>query len=130
MHQSSRLVCIAVLGLVGACSRAEPPAASASALASQLDTRSAKGGAGRPERKLVRSAEIRLEVQTYSEARARVDAEPERSGGYVAGARVEHADGAVAYASLELRIPARELDGFMHEVAGLGTVLHEDLRST
>jgi hypothetical protein len=94
-------------------------------------TSSSAGGelAAAPERKLVRTAELHLEVASYANARAKMDAELARLGGYVAQARVEHADGAVAAARLELRVPAPELERFMSDSASLGRVLYEDVQS-
>lgn len=84
---------------------------------------------GARERKLVKSAVMRLEVDAYAAAREQLDAALGRAGGHVARARVEHADGSVAFASLELRVPAAALDGFSRELARLGTVLHEEIRT-
>lgn len=81
------------------------------------------------ERKLLVSAALQLEVESYAQARAAIDASLARLGGHVARARVEHADGAVASASLELRVPAAELDGLVRELARCGTVLHEEMRA-
>jgi hypothetical protein len=81
------------------------------------------------ERKLVRAANLSLEVESYAAARERIDAELARLGGYVAEARVEHADGAAVSAALELRIPANELPTFMRQAALLGTVQREQVRS-
>ena len=82
-----------------------------------------------PERKLVRSADIQLEVESHAEARARIDAALQRVGGYIADARVDHADGSVVYAQLQLRVPASALDGFLSELLELGTVQSEQLHS-
>ena len=117
------VLCFIVLGWVAACARSGPsvgggpPAASGSASASA------------PERKLVRSAELRLEVDSYAPARSLLDQELARVDGYVADARVQHADGAVAFAHLELRVPAGALDGLLARLMGLGVVLEEVVRS-
>src|SRR5687768_128769 len=125
-----------------ACGRGEPAAAQVALLGSSArvvsgtDTAAESAGAadgdrapaGR-ERKLARSAALRLEVEVYSAAREAVDAALARAGGHVARARVEHADGTVALASLELRVPAAMLDAFVREVARLGTVLHEEVHA-
>jgi len=121
---------LASLVLVAACSRKEPVARDSSALESHAAPAvSAAGGASR-ERQLVRTAELQLEVKDYAPARAQLDAELQRAGGYVAQASVEHADGTVTSASLELRIPAAELDAFLAALARLGTVLDEQLHSS
>jgi hypothetical protein len=123
-----------------ACGRDEPAAASvapeSSARAvSGADTAAESAAAdadrapGARERKLVRSAALRLEVEQYAAAREAVDAALARAGGHVARARVEHADGAVAFASLDLRVPAAVLDAFVREVARLGAVLHEEMHA-
>jgi hypothetical protein len=129
---------------LAACGRSEPSRASAAR--PESSTRAAPGdgtAAGSPgapdldraskpgarERKLVRSAALQLEVEEYPTARGAVDAALARAGGHVARARVEHADGMVALASLELRVPAAALDEFVREAAGFGTVLHEEMRT-
>ncbi|HTV24159.1 MAG TPA: DUF4349 domain-containing protein, partial [Polyangiaceae bacterium] len=78
---------------------------------------------------LVRSGALQLEVEEYTPARAAIDAALSRIGGHVARARVEHADGAVASASLELRVPAAALEAFVREVVRCGRVLHEEMRT-
>lgn len=135
------IVAAAVSLTFTACGRGEPAAAgvalleSSASAVSGADPAAASDGAahgdrapGARERKLVRSAALRLEVEEYSAARQAVDAALARAGGHVARARVEHADGMVAFASLELRVPAAVLDAFVREVARLGAVLHEELR--
>jgi len=131
--------------LLGACGLSrEPPGAgiasaeSSAALAGvdrgaeapAADAPGTEGTARRSrERKLVRSAALRLEVEQYAAAREQLDAALARTGGHVARARVEHADGSVPFAALELRVPASAFDGFVREVARLGTVLHEETRT-
>jgi hypothetical protein len=101
-----------------------------SAVARGADAPENEGAARRSrERKLVRSAALRLEVEEYAATREQLDAALARTRGHVARARVEHADGSVAFAALELRVPASAFDGFIREVARLGTVLHEETRT-
>ena len=123
-----------VLVLLAGCSRSEPEPP----LAASFATVASAPGAGAPaderpskpaERKLVRSAEIQLEVESHAEARARIDAALQRAGGYIADARVEHADGSVVFAQLSLRVPASALDAFLAELTALGTVQSEQLHS-
>jgi uncharacterized protein DUF4349 len=131
---------------LAACARSEPSRASDAVLQSSAPAVPGAGTAvgsagaadtdrtagpvpGARERMLVRSAALRLEVEEYSAARESLDVALERTGGHVARARVEHADGTVAFASLELRVPARALDAFVREVARFGTVLHEEMRT-
>jgi uncharacterized protein DUF4349 len=149
MRLKLEVLAVAISILLPACERAASPTAthaeaSASASAASALGSSALSLAGAPpaqasagaarsavrERKLVRSAELRLEVSSYAAARARLDEALALAGGYVAEARVEHADGAVATASLELRLPAAELDGFVQRIAGLGSVLLEQIHSS
>jgi hypothetical protein len=136
------IVAAAVSLTFTACGRGEPAAAEVTLLESSAravsgaDTAAQSAGAadggrapGARERKLVQSAALRLEVEAYSAAREALDAALARAGGHVARARVEHADGTVALASLELRVPAAVLDAFVREVARLGSVLHEEVRA-
>jgi len=123
-----------VLVLLAGCSRSEPEPP----LAASFATVASAPGAGAPaderpskpaERKLVRSAEIQLEVASHAEARARIDAALQRAGGYIADARVDHADGSVVFAQLSLRVPASALDAFLAELTALRTVQSEQLHS-
>jgi len=119
---------------LGACSKSSPSQAEVAALEPSPAVAPSGGGqaASAPSaraRRFVRSADLQLEVVAYGPARAGVDAELARAGGYVAQARVERADGAVASAWLELRVPAAELDAFVSGLARFGTVLREELRA-
>jgi len=79
------------------------------------------------ERKLIRDAELHLEVQSYAEARKTVGELLAASKGYLATARIDHREGVASSAELELRIPAAGLDGFVAKCRALGTVLHESV---
>jgi hypothetical protein len=119
--------------LLAACQRSKPSGASLAPTDSSASASDAERAVAKPpgarERKLVRNAALRLEVEEYAAARERIDAALARVNGLVARAQVEHADGAVAFASLELRVPAAALDGFVREVARFGSVLHEEMRT-
>jgi hypothetical protein len=137
MRARSLVFLVAMALLVVACSRKAALLREAADGPASVATSAGSAAAGQPEmerrsqpRKLVRTGQLRLEVESYLDARVHLDRELERAGGYVAEARVEHADGAVASAQLELRIPAPELERFMRDTARLGTVLAEDLRSS
>jgi hypothetical protein len=79
------------------------------------------------ERKLVRSAEMRLEVDSYAPARRAIDAILKEVGGFVARSEVTHGDKAKSSAKLELRVPNEKLDAAMRRASELGTVLTENV---
>jgi hypothetical protein len=81
------------------------------------------------ERKLVRSAELHVEVASYQRARAAVDAELGRLGGYLADAEVQRHDGEVVAADLELRVPSHKLNHFMASAGEQGRLLHESIHA-
>lgn len=80
-------------------------------------------------RKLIQTAELRVEVASYAEARRAVDEQLVEVKGYLANAQVEHRDGRVSRATLVLRIPTDELSAFLRSGAGLGKVLHESIQT-
>ena len=130
-----QLLVVLVWALLAGCNRSEPEPPMAASFASVA---SAPGGAAptdgssspaAPERKLVMSAEIQLEVESHAEARAGIDVALQRAGGYIADARIDHSDGSVAFAQLSLRVPASALDAFLAELLALGSVQSEQRHS-
>ncbi len=141
------LACISFSILAG-CSRGDAPELDATSALRRLGTHAAKSApagsavdkaagttaeasatAPRHERKLVRTASLQLDVESYAEARSRIDARLAQAGGYLADARVQHADGKAVHAMLELRIPATALDAFLTDAARLGKVSEENVQT-
>ncbi len=81
------------------------------------------------QRKLIQTGELRLEVAAYAAARAAIDAELKRVGGFVANAEVRHHHDKVSSATLTLRVPQRHFHSFLRAAAGEGTVQHESLQT-
>lgn len=81
------------------------------------------------ERKLVKDAELEVEVVSYADARRVLDRRLAAVQGYVADATVSHEQGEVSSAKLVLRVPASALESFMRECAALGTVRSEQLHT-
>jgi hypothetical protein len=136
MRRVMQVLVALLLILLAGCSRSQPEPPMAASFASVAAAPAAgapaadrSGAASTPERKLVRSAEIQLEVESHAQARAQIEAALQRAGGYIADARVDHADGAVVYAQLSLRVPASALDAFLAELTALGSVQSEQLHS-
>ena len=97
MSFRSAALLLASLVLVGAGSRKEPVASDSRAQESHAAPAVSEAGGASRAHQLVRTAELQLEVKDYAPARAQLDAELQRAGGYVAQASVEHADGTVTF---------------------------------
>jgi hypothetical protein len=78
-------------------------------------------------RKLIQTAELDIEVESYAIARRALDKQLKDLGGYVANAEVEHHDGEISSAVLTLRVPAEKLGELVSDAAGYGTVVQEKL---
>ncbi|HLE76825.1 MAG TPA: DUF4349 domain-containing protein [bacterium] len=74
-------------------------------------------------RKIVRTAELALDVDRFDEVAARLLQTAERAGGYVAESAYAE-DGGVPQGTFTLRVPAARFAAVTAEVEGLGTVTH------
>ncbi len=111
---------------------AAAPAPTAAAEATEGDSLwgdSNDRGAVPAQRKLIQTAAIHVEVESYEATRRVLDKQLKDLGGYVANARVEHSDGSVSYAELTLRVPADKLVELVSDAAGFGKVLTEQIDS-
>lgn len=106
-----------------------PPAVAAPEPAKPADGADPLAPVSTSARKLIQEAELRLEVESYEDARRSIDAGMAQIKGYVANAQIEHADARVSRAELTLRIPAAELPQALASFRNLGTVLHESLKT-
>lgn len=114
---------LALLGAYG-CARGEAPASGAAAatpVASAQTTQDAAPSA----RKVIRKAELSLEVASAASAQADVTRIAERHGGYVASTTrhvtAENAERSTSGVTLTLRVPAEKLSVVLEQVKRLGT---------
>ena len=112
-------------------SHAEPQSTRAAAMAGAAPEAEEQKPSEEPfvERKLIRDAELHLEVEDYEGVRPKSQEALEQVEGYVADAEVDHEQGAVSNARLILRVPAEKLDGFIAACSKLGNVVHESVRT-
>lgn len=88
-------------------------------------------GAGKQatvERKQIQSAEMRITVPSYLEARAAIDGILEARQGYLEGADVRHEGSGSMHATLVLRVPAASLGAVMQGLGELGELSHESVQ--
>jgi hypothetical protein len=107
---------------------ATPPPMPAASGAEAAATDGASGKAADPAtlgRKLVRTGDLRLQVDDYEPMHAQLDALLRSAGGFVANAQVTHVDGRVVQATLTVRLPTAGYDDALARLAKLGTVLEE-----
>ncbi|MCB9561908.1 MAG: DUF4349 domain-containing protein [Kofleriaceae bacterium] len=76
-------------------------------------------------RKIVRTGELSLVVQTYDEARDRIDALVRAAGGYVDSTRVSHSEGQVSDAVIVLRVPVTQFGALLPQLRALGEIQAE-----
>ena len=120
------LLLLCALGLYG-CSRAEAPASGAQAAAAPAQAANAARAkdAAPSARKVIRRAELGIEVASASSAQAEVTRIVESHGGYVASAArdVTAAEGERerAQVRLTLRVPAERLTQVLQRIKRLGT---------
>ena len=103
---------------------------SADATAAGAGARSLTGGVTQSERKIVRSAQLSLDVEDMDTA---IDALRERTqalGGVVDACEVSGRKADGRWASLTLSVPSEALDGFLSDAGGLGTVTREASQTT
>lgn len=83
------------------------------------------------DRKIVVRADYSIETMTFDETLKQIEAATAQAGGYVSESRVSPAyDGDRGHASLTLRIPASEADGFVTTLSGIGNVTSANVRKT
>jgi hypothetical protein len=78
-----------------------------------------------PHRKVIRTGRIDLVVDTYDDARAKLDKLLEAAGGYVDSTQVQHHQGAVSSATLVLRIPQEAFGQLVPKLKELGEIAAE-----
>jgi hypothetical protein len=74
------------------------------------------------EQKLIRTADLGLQVEEVPAAVDRVDSAARRHDGFVADRRVTRHEGDRQTATLTIRVPADRFDGLLEELRGLGDV--------
>ncbi len=110
---------------LGACAKSEPPPSSRAAPvapggATTAGARVAKDSAlPATSRKLVRSAEVSLQVASPADAEDRVGRLVERLGGYVASSEHQALAGSESRANLSLRVPVARFDEALRELRQL-----------
>jgi hypothetical protein len=77
------------------------------------------------ERKIIRTGLVRVHIDAYDPARARIEELVLASGGFIASASVEHREGQVSEATLVLRIPSHAYGNVMAQIGTLGQVTEE-----
>lgn len=78
-----------------------------------------------PNRKVIRTGQISLVVETYDDARGKLDALLKAAGGYVDSTQVQHYQGAVSSATLVLRIPQDAFGALLPKLKELGEISSE-----
>lgn len=110
-------------------------AASAEANAGAVTTQqksegdASKAGKKGITRKLIRTAELALQVKDYAKTRSLIDAQLRTLGGYVESAQIRHHDETVSHANLIIRVPSDHLDAFLRGSRGMGKVSTESLKA-
>jgi hypothetical protein len=80
-------------------------------------------------RKLIRTAQVTVEVASWDEAAGRLAAVVESSGGYVADTRLSRGEGDRRRGTITARVPADRFGAVLAELRGLGTVESETVSS-
>jgi hypothetical protein len=78
-------------------------------------------------RKLIRTAQLNLEVPSYDRAAEAVTRAAEDAGGYVAESRAARADAGRRGGSLTVRVPAERFTALLPALKSLGTVTNESV---
>ena len=103
---------------------------SADATAAGAGARSLTGGAAQSERKIVRSAQLSIEVEDMDTAIAALRERTQALGGMVDACEISGRKADGRWASLSLSVPSESLDGFLSDAGGLGTVTRESSQTT
>lgn len=85
--------------------------------------------ADRNPRKIIRTGEIALVVDDYERARLAIDRLVHGAHGFIASAEVARTEGAVAAATLVIRVPQGEIDAAVAALSKLGTLERESIRA-
>jgi hypothetical protein len=80
-------------------------------------------------RKIIRTGEIALVVDDYERARLAIDRLVNGAHGFIASAEVARTEGAVAAATLVIRVPQGEIDAAVAALSKLGTLERESIRA-
>lgn len=80
----------------------------------------------RDQRKVIRTGHVDLEIKTYDEARAQLDAIVAAAGGFIDSTQVGHVEGQVSHATLVLRIPSSSFGDLLPKLRALGTIRSEN----
>lgn len=92
--------------------------------------RSLSDGAAQSERKLVRTAQMSVEVEDMDAAVAALQERVQALGGTVDSCEISGRRGEGRWASLTLSVPGGALDGFLSGAGALGTVTREASQTT
>ena len=103
---------------------------SADVTAAGAGARSLTSGATQSERKIVRSAQLSLDVEDMDTAIDALRARTQALGGVVDACEISGRKADGRWASLTLSVPSEALDGFLSDAGGLGTVTREASQTT
>lgn len=74
-------------------------------------------------RKLIKDAKLELRVEHVAGAAEQIRAAAQACGGYVAGSEIRMGSEGMAQGSVDVKVPAEQLDDFLSKVSGWGRVL-------
>lgn len=100
------------------------------ALDSAATLSSSANGAAGETRKIVRTAQLDVEVDDIDAAMAAVKAQAEAAGGEITSSWVSGRPGEGRYASMEISVPSGEMDAFLGGAGGLGEVTYSYSQQT
>ena len=96
----------------------------------ETEARSLSDGAAQSERKIVRTAQMSVEVEDMDAAVAALQERVQALGGTVDSCEISGRRGEGRWASLTLSVPSGALDGFLSGAGALGTVTREASQTT
>ena len=96
----------------------------------ETEARSLSDGAAQSERKIVRTAQMSVEVEDMDAAVAALQERVQALGGTVDSCEISGRRGEGRWASLTLSVPGGALDGFLSGAGALGTVTREASQTT
>jgi hypothetical protein len=105
----------------------QPAAGAAEAKAPTQQAASSALAAQAAARKLIRTAQLGIEVGDYAEAAKQAEALVERLGGYVADSQTTRGTHDRRYGALTARVPAEQFKAALASLRGLGKVLSENV---
>lgn len=137
---------IAIAAVFAACKKADhsvEPAASAPAAGSAAVTKEGGEASKNDEkpglatrqreqdnRKIIRTGRIALVVTTYDDARAKLDALIDKSGGYVDSTEVNRRQGAISDATIVIRVPSDAFGTLLPKLREIGEVVSESTNAS